>query len=344
MHPANIELLKSLFTLNQQELHDFLYDFLEENYGQNSITECDKTYLFAKGDIDVLVVAHLDTVHKYTPKLDEIYHDQEKRVMLSPVGIGADDRCGVFMIMNLIFQGYKPHVAFVWDEEIGGIGSSAMVKDFMPSKFGVDINFAIQYDRRGHAQSVYYSLYNPEFEKYINAFGFDTNFGSYTDICEICPVWGFAGVNLSTGYMHEHTNGELVLLDTIEDTLAKSIQILEDQKENPKYFEYAELPRVTRPYSRDQGFWYDDDAYGYYDGYKYQYPDVDDEEDDNDIEYSDAEAQDVCIICGMSTPWYNMVDEPNQATNICKHCHATIYQEELKPAESFYKRILREMR
>lgn len=339
MHPSSVELLKTLFTLEQQQLHDFLYDFLEENYGQNNITECDKTYLFAKGDIDVLVVAHLDTVHKYTPKLDEIYHDQEKRVMLSPVGIGADDRCGVFMIMNLIFQGYKPHVAFVWDEEIGGIGSSAMVKDFTPEKLDVNINFAIQYDRRGHAQSVYYSLYNAEFESYINSFGFTTHFGTYTDICEICPEWHFAGVNLSTGYMHEHTHGELVLLDTIEDTLAKSIKILDDQIENPKYYEYAELPRVNRPYSRDQGFWYDDDDYGY-GGYKYPaYDDEDDEE--GTVSYDNAEEP--CIICGVDTPLYNMVDDA-MATGICNICHASIYGKQGESHESFYKKILKGMK
>lgn len=351
MHPAKLELLKSLFTLTQQQLHDFLYDFLEENYGQNNIIEKDGMYLFAKGDIDVLTVAHLDTVHKYQPTLDEIYHDQDKKVLLSPVGIGADDRCGIFMIMNLVFAGYKPHIAFTWDEEIGGYGAADLAKDFAHNAIDANINFAIQYDRRGHAQSVYYSLYNGEFENYINSFGFTTNFGTYTDICEICPMWGMAGVNLSTGYTNEHSVRELVLLDTIEDTLAKSIAIMEDQIKNPKFFEYKELPRVNRPYSysRDQGFpsysYNDEDEYGY-DGYGgYNYPHFDDEDEDDDDILSSTQSdgfEEPCILCGVETPYYNMVDEPEVATGICTFCYAQMYGKPPKNnSESFYKKVLK---
>lgn len=344
MHPSSLELLKTLFTLTQEQLHDFLYDFLSENYGDHNIIEKDGEYLFARGSLDVLTVAHLDTVHKYEPKMEEIYHDQEKNVLLSPVGIGADDRCGVFMIMNLIFNGYKPHVAFTWNEEVGGLGARTLATDYTLATLGADINFAIQYDRRGHAQSVYYSLYNGEFESYINSFGFTTNFGTYTDICEICPEWGIAGVNLSTGYMHEHTNGELVLLDTIKDTLSKSLEILQDQADNPKFFEYKELPRVTRPYSKDQGFWPDYD-YGYqYEDRPVTYPWYDDDDDD-DYDYTSTKMEypeEPCIICGVDTPEYNMVDEPQFATGICKFCYAKIYQEEPKESsESFYKKVLK---
>ena len=41
----------------------------------------------------------------------------QKNVMISPDGLGADDRAGVFMIMNIVKAGFRPHVIFTTDEE-----------------------------------------------------------------------------------------------------------------------------------------------------------------------------------------------------------------------------------
>ena len=44
--------------------------------------------------------------------------------MWCPDGIGGDDRCGVFNILDILSQGYLPHVIFSWNEEIGGVGAT----------------------------------------------------------------------------------------------------------------------------------------------------------------------------------------------------------------------------
>jgi hypothetical protein len=156
--------------------------------------------------------------------------------MWSPLGIGGDDRCGVFIILNLVFKGYRPHIAFTWNEEIGCVGAQQLITDidFIP------VNFAIQFDRKGSGESVYYDLYDPEFEDYINNYGFKTAIGSYSDISVICPSWDMAGVNLSAGYMREHTFSEAIYLEVLYDTLQKASWILEDQQDNPTYFKYTE--------------------------------------------------------------------------------------------------------
>lgn len=320
-----IDLIKTLFTLEQEALHDFLFDILVDHYGEDNIAEDHGQFLFAKGNLDVLLVAHLDTVHKTKPTLDEIFYDQEKGIMWSPRGIGGDDRCGVFIILNLLFKGYKPHIAFTWNEEIGCVGSRNMVTIFDPKEtMGANINFAIQFDRKGHQEAVYYDLDNQLFEDYITKFGFETKIGSFTDICEICPEWKFAGVNLSAGYANEHTTNEMVFLATIQDTFTKACAILDDQIASPQYFEYKEYPPKKYStgvgYMRDQGFkssGIDDDDYW---KAKYGWDEWD------DYSYSSVRSQkkttgdDICQLCGQQHPWYSL-GELEDLQKVCSSCY-----------------------
>lgn len=276
---VNVELLKSILVLTQEELHDFLVDFLLEYYEENNMVEHRGNFIYVKGEIPVLMVAHLDTVHTHPPVYDDIFYDQDKQVMWSPDGIGGDDRCGVYQIMELILSGYRPCIAFTWNEEKGALGAQFMTTNTrLTSKIDhTYINFAIQIDRRGFKEAVYYDLDSPEFEQYISGFGFDTKIGSYSDISEICPEWGFAGVNVSAGYVSEHTLQELILVYGIEDTLDKVKMILADQMISPKFYEYKQK-RNTFSYNKYYGtaneYYYGYEDYsGVYtdDGYYYEY-------------------------------------------------------------------------
>lgn len=225
--------------MEQEELHYYLLGKLESAYGIKNIFTDDANYIFAKGqNTDVLMVAHIDTVHPKAPKPEEIFHDQQKNTMWSPVGIGGDDRCGVFTVLALLDRGYRPSVFFGWNEEIGCVGSayfSTYLEDLVPTQIADyilnDIPFAIQIDRRGFGESVYYDLDSQDFENYINSFGFETKIGSYSDISEICPEFGFAGVNLSAGYINEHHLNETIYVSEMFNTINKVDEILKD---NPK--------------------------------------------------------------------------------------------------------------
>ena len=56
-------------------------------------------FLYAEGTVPVLLVAHLDTVHRTQP--ETICYSADGTVMMSPQGIGGDDRAGVYMIYLL---------------------------------------------------------------------------------------------------------------------------------------------------------------------------------------------------------------------------------------------------
>ena len=57
----------------------------------------DDGFLYAEGDIPVLVVAHMDTVFDEPPK-NLRYNRNEDKIYNLFDGLGGDDRCGIYSI------------------------------------------------------------------------------------------------------------------------------------------------------------------------------------------------------------------------------------------------------
>ena len=217
----------------QEQLLRYVVCRLEERgYGSNLFLS-DK-YVFATGKIPVLLVAHLDTVHQ---KLPEIFYDKKQGIIWSPQGIGGDDRCGVYAILKII-EKYKPYVLFTTDEEVGGLGAEAFTKE-IDRPLIYPINFAIEIDRRGFNEAVFYDCGNDKFINFILQYGFTEEWGSFSDISVLSPAFDIASVNLSAGYYNEHTNHEYIVLGDLNHTIERVKKILRSQETNT-YFDYQE--------------------------------------------------------------------------------------------------------
>ena len=236
---AEEELFRVLASLSQEALRQSMSLFLQKQYKKRKV-KVHSQYVYAIGNIPICLVAHLDTVHR-TP-IKELYFDKEQDVMWSPQGIGADDRAGVFAIVEIIKKGYRPHIILTTDEEKGCVGASELAKKKCPFK---DIKYFIQIDRQGKYDCVFYDCDNKNFEEYIESFGFITDFGSFSDIAELCPTWGIAGVNLSSGYYNEHTLAEYLKTKELKETISKIEQMLDDAG-NVSKFKY--IPATTHWY------------------------------------------------------------------------------------------------
>ncbi|MFR7719053.1 MAG: M28 family peptidase [Lachnospiraceae bacterium] len=138
--------LKKILRMTQKQLKSYLDSVLQES-GYRTVNR--KGFLYAPGDVPVLLVAHLDTVHAQRPEI--ICFSEDGRFIMSPQGIGGDDRCGVFMILQII-QEAKCHVLFCEDEETGGHGARA----FTQSRLEMDVNYIVEMDRRGDNDAVFY--------------------------------------------------------------------------------------------------------------------------------------------------------------------------------------------
>ena len=228
-----LKLMKHLCSLTQGELKQTVSKFIRSKYKKIKETGA---YILAEGDIPICLVAHLDTVFKAPPT--DIFYDQEARVMWSPQGLGADDRAGVYAIIDIINSGFLPHIVLTTDEEVGGIGATELVTDFKDCPFP-DLKMIIELDRQGKEDSVFYDCDNMDFEKCITEYGFKPNFGTFSDISIIAPAWEVAAVNVSVGYVGEHSFAERLYVDYLLLTIARVKHILADAH---KLNSYAYIP------------------------------------------------------------------------------------------------------
>lgn len=209
--------MKNLCSMSPQNLLKILNNYLKSIYDEKDIISTE-SYLFAKGKNPLLLCAHVDTVFLYPPI--HIYTDKEAKVMWAPAGLGADDRAGVYAIIQILESGFTPSVLFTTDEEIGCIGSQQLVQDFPKCPFN-NITSIVQLDRQGYAEAVFYNCNNKIFEDWICTFGFKKEKGTFSDISVLCPCWGIAGVNLSVGYYNEHSQTEYLKWEQLEYTIEK---------------------------------------------------------------------------------------------------------------------------
>ena len=111
-----------------KKLEDFLrstqkqvFKLLAKKFKGNAILS-KGNFILVRGTAPILLVAHLDTVH--TEPVKQICASENGTILMSPQGIGGDDRCGVFALVKLYQSAQvKPWLLFTCDEEVGGLGA-----------------------------------------------------------------------------------------------------------------------------------------------------------------------------------------------------------------------------
>lgn len=201
----------NIFGMTQEKLKGYLCAKMKA-MGREFVSR--KGYLYSPGHTPVMLVAHLDTVHK-TPV--QSLCASPDGILMSPEGIGGDDRCGVMMILELMKE-HNCHILFCEDEETGAVGARCYVRD-MKDQYP-DLNYIVEIDRHGTKDCVFYDCDNEKFVDFVEQFGFKENYGTFSDISVLAPAIGAAAVNISSGYFHEHTTHEHVDLGVMERNVA----------------------------------------------------------------------------------------------------------------------------
>lgn len=225
--------LKDILQMSQSTLKCYLELHLQDN-GYATVNK--KGFLYAEGNIPVLLVAHLDTVHHDKPEI--ICFSEDMRYIMSPQGIGGDDRCGVYMILQLI-RDFKCHVLFCEDEETGGQGANK----FTATKIKPKVNYIVEMDRRGSNDAVFYRCDNPEFTDFVLSFGFEENHGTFTDISIVAPHLKTAAVNISAGYYNEHRQHEYIDMLAVENNIRRIGEMIMADSEHFEYIKRREDSR-----------------------------------------------------------------------------------------------------
>jgi hypothetical protein len=218
----SLDLIKTLCEYDKDTLKKELIKILKYKDYSPYITE---NFIVAEGDIPVALVAHMDTVFFHSVRPKDFLYDSKKKVLWTPHGTGFDDRAGIAIILDIIMQtDLRPHIIFTDGEESGGIGANDLIKKFQSCPF--ECYYLVQLDRANKKDAVFYNCNNKEFEDYIDSYGFETDIGTFTDISIIAPTWEIAAVNLSVGYLDEHTSSERLCYSWWKNTKDKLTSML----------------------------------------------------------------------------------------------------------------------
>jgi hypothetical protein len=250
----------ALCKMPQMSLKEHLAGWLKDN-GYEVINE--DGFLYARGDVNVLLTAHMDTVHKTPVKDFYEYKEKDRTIISSPQGIGGDDRCGVWMIKEVVACGLKPYILFCEEEEVGGIGSDKFVKSqYLPEL--KEMMLLIECDRANSSDLVFYDDENELFHDWCEQqTNYLENWGSFSDISNLSPACGIAGVNISCGYYNAHTTDEYVVFEEMWNSSRKVIDLVIAAMGEGKSWEYIEKPRhYWNSQKYYEGLWGD-----YMDGY-----------------------------------------------------------------------------
>lgn len=182
----------------------------------------------------VLLSAHMDTVKGVLADRKLII--TEDGIIMSSKGVlGADDRAGIAIILTVLRNLNKLNfngtikVAFSREEEIGCIGASKIDPDWYE-----DVDLAIVVDRRGNRDIVVgcgmafcsdaVGYFMEEVSKMADM-DWKCVEGGISDAMVFAEN-GINSINLSAGYMNEHTANEYVSLKDMRDTVRLILQTI----------------------------------------------------------------------------------------------------------------------
>ena len=170
------------------------------------------------------------------------------------VGIGGDDKVGVFIALEMLRTFEHLKVVFFTNEEIGCVGSSEARLSFFE-----DCSFVLQCDRMGNKDFIQYGgyteLFGPDFEDKVLPLlvkrGYEPSEGSLTDVVELKERGlEIAVANISCGYYNPHTDKEYVNVKDVISCHALVKEIIEKLGHerhvhvNEFLFEFPDEPEI----------------------------------------------------------------------------------------------------
>ena len=273
-------------TYQEEDMVEYLCDELEGIDGVSFYRDEMMNIYATKGTLEEgefypMFIAHTDTVHS---KIDKIVVEEEKLkrpytfgktfddtlvdVLKAydaegkPTGIGGDDKCGIFICLELLKQLDKVKIGLFVSEETGCHGSSKCDEKFLQ-----DVGYITQYDAPGNhliteiCSGVRLFEKDSEFQKLsvsaiTEAFGCEMTLGShpYTDVMQLKKKTNVSCINMSCGYYNMHTKNEFVCVDDVERALQAGLNLVKSLG-NKKY-EFKEELKPTQPFF---DFHYEDD-------------------------------------------------------------------------------------
>ena len=221
-----------MITYLKEVLDGKAYDYYVDSIGNVYITK-------GKTDYYPCFVAHTDTVHRINKNLKVVQLEEDGKTILTgvdsktmrPSGIGGDDKCGVYLCLEMLDKLENVKVALFVSEEIGCIGSNQADPEFFKN-----VGYAIQYDSpKGNSMSLTLMgkrLFseNSDFADKVSGPILEHGVNSwerhpYTDIWPLMEKFNFACLNLAAGYHRYHTENEYVVVEEVQNAFNLGVRL-----------------------------------------------------------------------------------------------------------------------
>jgi len=278
---TNKELLIDLLSVQTTSGNEFnmiahIFNFCRENVPEADVKVKDNNIYITKGESDVYpcVVAHTDTVHDIHDYF-KVFDDDGCLFAFNAetgkqVGVGGDDKVGIWLALEMLMKFDKIKCAFFHSEEIGCVGSRAADMDWFK-----DVGYCLQGDRRGNkdfVNSISGKLFSKRFSKTIAPIllhhGYAETSGAITDVGQLAENGiGVCVANMSCGYYAPHSDEEVVEFqhaDNCRQMVEKLISELGCNKFEYKfahsYSNYNYNSKWGDWSGADDSFWYGDDV------------------------------------------------------------------------------------
>ncbi len=252
----NIDFLKEVLSIpsisgDESMVRDYIIEYAKEN-GIEYYTDAKKNLYLTKGTDKMTsgeyypcVVSHMDTVHSSHRELIEtktnlIIEDTGESEMgeliakhpitKEQTGIGGDDKCGVYVCLEMFERFDILKGAFFVEEEIGMLGSKQA-----DDKFFENVGYAIQFDAPSSnwisevcsGVKLFDEDFKEEIKGTLNECGY-TKFSKdpFTDVNQLASKYDFNCLNLGCGYYRQHTNSEYVVVEEVSDSIKAGYELI----------------------------------------------------------------------------------------------------------------------
>ena len=172
-------------------------------------------------------MAHLDQVHELQSdfrvwQADKLWFATSNNYQ---VGIGADDKAGLYAIVRLLQVLPAAKACLFYDEEMGCLGSSSI--DGKSKKWFNDVSVVVGIDRAGahdlisrtNGLTVTSRKLMKQLKPLMQRYGFKKAVGSFSDVGEVVEITDIAGFNISCGYYKAHTDYETLNSQQLHTTI-----------------------------------------------------------------------------------------------------------------------------
>ena len=287
----NKELLYQLYAIhspsgNEKKMRKYLKR-LAKQFGAESVeVDAAGNLLIQKGQSESYpcLAAHMDQVQDFHSKDFQVLECGNDVIGYSPKchkqqGLGADDKNGIFICLELLQRVDAIKVAFFVGEECGCIGSSRVDLEWFK-----DCRFIIEPDRKGRCDLIT-SMYCGEVcsKEFIDAiqykqFGYKQDHGTITDVGTLTERGvGISCLNLSCGYYDAHSDHEITNIAELENCLnfvewivtnCTEVYPFEGAGMDAGFGRHSSKRSIYDWYGYSSSKWSDEDMYyndGYYD-------------------------------------------------------------------------------